>query len=334
MKFEAVMPESELEHIRDVWAQAAISTRQADPFCSSPAWQLAFHEAFSPKRRLLVESSSGSVLCFAECVFSPSNIYLTPIEAHWFFGCPLLGRHSVDLLVKAMECITDEYAPFFPKILISGIRPGSALVNRLMQAFSDDFAIYAHSGGLQCAASLSGGIDGFLSRRSANFRNKLKKARKRASAKGVYFERVFPVSPEEASAIYARMIAVEETSWKGIHACGMAESPAKEFYAAMIRRLSQRADVRVIMARYEDEDIGFISGGLAGKIYRGQQFSYNDAWKEFSIGNIMQFEQLQWLCEEKAVRYDMGPIVGQAMGYKAHWTEKRIPFQCWRLEKK
>jgi len=48
----------------------------------------------------------------------------------------------------------------------------------------------------------------------------------------------------------------------------------------------------------------------------------------------MQFEQLKWLCEEKAVRYDMGPIVGQAMEYKAHWTEKRIPFQCWRLEKR
>jgi hypothetical protein len=59
------------------------------------------------------------------------------------------------------------------------------------------------------------------------------------------------------------MIAVEETSWKGIHACGMAESPAKEFYSAMIRRLSQCADARVIMARYENEDIGFIAEGSA-----------------------------------------------------------------------
>jgi CelD/BcsL family acetyltransferase involved in cellulose biosynthesis len=114
----------------------------------------------------------------------------------------------------------------------------------------------------------------------------------------------------------------------------MAEPPAREFYSAMIRRLSQRAQARVIMARYEGRDIGYIFGGLAGKIYRGQQFSYDDAWKEFSIGNLMQCEQIAWLCEERLVRYDMGPIVGRGMGYKAHWTEQRIPFQCWRLEKR
>jgi hypothetical protein len=333
MKLEAVLPESEFEHIRAAWTHAAISTKQADPFCSSPAWQLAFHEACSPKRRLLVESTADSVMCFAEIVFSPSNIYLTPIEAHWLFGCPLLGRHSVDLLVKALEFFTTEYAPYFPKILISGIRPKSSLVDRLIQAFSKTCNIYLHSSGMQCAASLTGGIDGFLSRRSANFRSKLKKACKRASAKGVYFERVFPATPVDAATIYSRMIAVEETSWKGIHSCGMAESPAKEFYGAMIRRLSQRSDARVIMARYEDQDIGFISGGMAGNIYRGQQFSYNDDWKEFSIGNIMQFEKLKWLCEEKAVRYDLGTLAGQGMAYKTHWAEKYIPFQRWILAK-
>jgi len=334
MKLEVAPPESACAHILDAWRQIAVNTRQADPFCSSPTWQLAFHEAFSPKRRLLVENSSGSMLSFAEKIFSPSEIYLTPIEPHWFFACPLLGRNSVDLLVKAMEYLTKEYAPRFPKILISGIRPKSFLPGRLLQVFSKDFAMFLHSRGLQCAASLSGGVDGFLSRRSANFRSKLKKACKRAAAKGISFERVLPTSPEEAAAIYARMLAVEEVSWKGINACGMAESPVREFYAAMMRRLSQHADARVIMAKYEGKDIGFIFGGMAGKIYRGQQFSYDDAWKEFSIGNSMQLEQIQWLCEEKAARYDMGPIVGQAMGYKTHWTEKRIPIQCWRLEKR
>ena len=334
MTLEAVVPESEFEHIRDAWTHAAISTKQADPFCSSPAWQLAFHEAFSPKRRLLVESSSDSVICFAEKVFSPSHVYLTPIESHWFFGCPLLGRYSVDLLIRTMESLASEYAPHFPKLLISGIRPAGLLPRRLLKAFSKDFAIFLHSDGLQCAASLKGGIDGYLSRRSANFRSKLKKARKRAADRGIYFERVLPNSPEGSSAIYSRMLAVEEASWKGIHFCGMAEPPAREFYAAMLRRLSGQTQARVIMARCDGGDIGFISGGMAGNIYRGQQFSYDDEWKEFSIGNLMQFEQITWLCEEKAARYDMGPLVGQGMDYKAHWTEKRFPFQCWRFEKR
>ncbi|MCL1984846.1 MAG: hypothetical protein FWG59_00155, partial [Betaproteobacteria bacterium] len=181
MKLESVLPESEFEHIQAAWTHAAISTKQADPFCSSPAWQLAFHEAFSPKRRLLVENASSSVICFAEEMFSPSDVYLTPIEVGWFFGCPLLGRHSVDLLLKAMEFITAEYAPYFPKILISGIRPKSLLAGSLLKVFNKNFNIYLHSVGLQCAASLRGGIDGYLSRRSANFRSKLKKAHKRAT---------------------------------------------------------------------------------------------------------------------------------------------------------
>jgi len=99
MKFEAVAPESEFEHIRDGWAKAAL--KQFAPFCSLPEWQLAFHEAFSPKRRLLVECAFGSMLCFAEKIFSPSDIYLTPIEPHWFFGNPLLGARSRPQLTAA-----------------------------------------------------------------------------------------------------------------------------------------------------------------------------------------------------------------------------------------
>ena len=334
MKLDTVLPESEFEPVQAAWTHAAISTEQADPFCSAPIWQLAFHEAFSPRRRLLVESAGNSLICFAEKVFSPSNIYLTPIEPYWFFGCPLLGNNAVDLLSEAMGYFAAEYAPYFPKIVISGILPGSVLGNRLIKTFSNDFVINLHSDGMQCAASLDDGVDGYLAHRSAGFRKKLKSARRRALARGVSFERFVPTSPEEAAAIYMRMLAVEKVSWKGIKSCGMAEPPGREFYAFMLRRLSKPATARVIMARCDDEDIGFIFGGLAGKIYRGQQFSYDDKWRDFSIGNLMQFEQIAWLCEEMAVRYEMGPIKGQSMAYKEHWTEERMPFQCWLLEKK
>ena len=78
--------------------------------------------------------------------------------------------------------------------------------------------------------------------------------------------------------------------------------------------------------------IGFIYGGMANNIYRGLQSSYDDEWKAYSIGNILHFEQIKWLCEESADRYDMGEIK-QHMRYKEHWTEIRIPSLCLRLEK-
>jgi hypothetical protein len=317
-----------------VWRNAAISTDQADPFCCAPSWQLAFHDAFSPKRRLLIESSSDGLIAFAENVFSPGNVYMTSIEPHWFFGCPLLGEDSVDLLSEAIICFENFYAPSFPKIMISGVRPGGAFAQRLVRTFGSSFDFYVHLKGMQCSASLLGGLDGYLSRRSANHRHKLQKAARRALEKGVSFERVSPASPEEAATIYARMVNIELASWKGIGRCGMAEPPARQFYDFMLYRLVQSNDARVIFAQYEGRDIGFIFGGMAGKFYRGQQFSYADDWKKFSIGNLMQMEKIRWLCEEGAQRYDMGPLVGPRMAYKAHWTEIAIPIQTWVLAKK
>ena len=332
VSFQLYPPNSLPDHMA-VWERAAISTNQADPFCCSPTWQMAFHDAFSPTRRLMIASRADSVVALAENA-STGKTYLTPIEPHWCFGCPLLGKDAVALFDAMMGDIQERYAPNFPEIVISGVRPGGVLSRRLIRTFADRFNLYLHSSGIQCAASLAGGADGFLSRRSGNHRKKLRKQFRRAAEEGVYFERVAPASFEEAESTYVRMIGVELTSWKGIGRCGMAEAPAREFYDSMIQRLASARGGRVIFARHEDRDIGFIFGGMAGKIYRGQQFSYDVKWRQYSIGNLMQMEQIRWLCEEGARRYDMGPLVGPKMEYKNHWTEKRIKFQTWVLVKR
>ena len=327
-------PESEFDLTQSVWTHAVINSEQVDPFASSPAWQLAFHEAFNPRRRLLIENTGDSIICFAESFFSPSKVYLTPIEPHWFFGCPLLGDDAVDLLAMVIPLLSRAYAPHFPKIIISGIPIGSVLQKRLARTFADHFTIRLHSVGLQCTALLQDDIDDYLSRRSPGFRKRLRQVVRRASDKGIYFERVIPRTHEEAEAIYSRLIAVEEASWKGMKSSGMTESPIKEFYAAMTRRMSENGAARIIMARYDEEDIGYIFGGLIGSIYRGLQFSYDDRYRKHSVGNLMQYEQISWLIEDGITRYDMGSVLGENMEYKANWTEKYTPFQCWIFEKR
>jgi CelD/BcsL family acetyltransferase involved in cellulose biosynthesis len=69
-------------------------------------------------------------------------------------------------------------------------------------------------------------------------------------------------------------------------------------------------------------------------VYRGQQFSFDDAWARFSVGSLMQEEQVRWLCEEGARRYDLGPLLAPRMGYKRYWTELRFPIESWLLVKK
>ena len=70
---------------------------------------------------------------------------------------------------------------------------------------------------------------------------------------------------------------------------------------------------------------------MARAVYRGQQFSYDAAWAPFSVGNLLQAEQIRWLCEENAVRYDMGMSGDPRMAYKQHWAEQILMLRTFIL---
>jgi hypothetical protein len=302
------------------WNRAAAATEQGDPFCCRTEWQLSFNTAFHPGRPLRFGQGDDSVVAFAESRHPMLGLVLEPVESHWCFGCPLLGAHALETL----DAFLREWpatGPDAPSVLLSGLLPDSALLRRLTAKFGSRYEIVQpDEPQVMCCASLEGGLDGFLSRRSSKLRRRLRQAARHAREAGVTYERHSPRSAADSEATYARMLAVEGASWKGIGRCGMTEPPAREFYAAMLRRLAPSGAARVMFARHGEEDIGFIFGGLAGSIYRGQQFSYAEGWRSFTVGSLLQVEQVTWLCEEGATRYDMGPL----MDYKRHWTEAEI----------
>ena len=314
-----------------LWNDIASRSGRPDPFCCTPAWQLAFHDAFSPSRRLLLHVEENNMLAFAEMALSSGRPCLVPLECHWLSGCPLLGPDAAELFAWTCALLPRVYRNTMPAYVISGLEEESPLMQHLQKRFEGLFRFLPQPVLLQRSASLVGGMDGYLSRRSANFRAKMKKARRRAEAWGVTFARHVPATLEEADAIYARMLTVEEKSWKGREHCGMTETPSRQFYHAMIRRLALYRGGRVMFAVHDGTDIGFIFGGLAGPFYRGQQFSYDADWKAFSIGDLLQLEQIGWLCEENALRYDMGMSDIPAMAYKSHWAEKEQKLLAWLL---
>jgi len=301
------------------WNRAAFDPGHVDPFCCRTEWQLSFHEGMEPAN-FIVRETPGSAAIFNKLHYSEGQQYFGPVESHWMFGCPLLGAESMDLLQELMAELEprDTTENIF---LISGLEPKGLLYNGLVRRFASSCDFGQGREEIQCSASLDGGLDGYLSRRSSKHRRSLRKQMNKAKRAGVYFERHKPSSPEQAAAIYARMLAVEESSWKGINRCGMTVGRSRKYYDVMLRRLALSGNGRVMFARHEDRDIGFIFGGLAGCFYRGQQFSFADDWKSFSIGNLLQLEQITWLCEEGVQRYDMGPL----MEYKTHWTEIMTP---------
>lgn len=310
-----------IDHPDSNWNRAVSQTAQADPFCCRTEWQLSFHEAMQPGRKLVVRETPGSVIAFAENRHPYLGLLFEPIESGWMFGCPVLGPGAVDLLEDLVSEIESKSTRgrVRPVIVISGLRPRGKLQREITGRFSRRFNFQPAGSSVLCNASLTGGFDGYLSRRSSSLRRGLRKQARRAGMSGVTFERQVPTSRAGAAEIYARMLAVEASSWKGLGNCGMAEQPSRDYYACMLRRLAVSGNGRVIFARHDERDIGFIFGGLAGKVYRGQQFSYAVDWQAASIGNLMQLEQVRWLCEEGATRYDMGPL----MDYKRHWTENK-----------
>jgi hypothetical protein len=309
------------------WNRLALATPQPDPFCATTHWQLAFREAIDPRRPLTLRQSDDGLIQFAEHRLSNAAA-LGPIERNWLFGCNLLGAGSIDLLAGLLQDLKHGGAAPGP-VVISGLDPDGALVMALIATFTKRYVVSRFRDEVQCAASLEGGLDGFLSRRSANTRRNVRRCAKRAAEAGVAFERHNPTSSSEADAVFERMLAVELTSWKGLRRCGMEAPSMIRFYSIMLRRLSRARAARVMFATLEGRDVGFIFGGVAGGVYRGQQFSFDDRAAALSVGNLMQFEQIRWLCEDGAARYDLGPLIGPSMEYKNHWTELRFPIEAY-----
>ncbi len=319
---------AEEDHADSAWNRAAAATVHGDPFCCRTEWALSFHEVFLPQRPVHVVESCGSVVALCERTYQDLGRVLEPVEASWRFGCPLLGARAVDLLDAFLATLPGTQSP--NAVLISGVLPDGELAESLWRRFQRRFELYRVDVAVQSSAKLAGGLDGWLSRRSAHFRRRLRQTVRRARDQAITFERQVPNTEVMALALYERMIAAELVSWKGIGECGMAVAGSREFYRSMLLRLSRSASARVMFARHDGLDIGYVFGGIAGQVYRGQQFSYADAWHSSSIGNLLQWEQLRWLCEEGIARYDMGP----KMDYKVHWTEIETTMHTWLLEPK
>jgi len=305
----------ELDQPDSIWNRAVQAEDQGDPFCSRTEWQLSFHETFPPRRPLHVATHDQSVLAFALRDHGDVTVY-EPIDCNWLFGSPLLGPDAVPMLAELLASHPERPA------IVSALPSGGARLHELVQTFAGRYELLVVAEETACTASLEGGLDGYLSRRSAKWRRGIRSAARRVAKAGVTFERHAPRSPQDVDPVYERVLAVEATSWKGIGRCGMAEPPSCHFYRAMLRRMAASGGGRVVFARHDGEDIGFVLGCVGSGVYRGQQFSFAEPWRRASLGNVLQLEQLSWLCEEGVARYDMGPL----MDYKPHWTESRLPF--------
>lgn len=310
---------AEFDRTDSAWNRAAAFdvAGQGDSLCCRSEWQLSFHENVAPEQPVVVRSSDDSIAVFALHEEPRLGPVLTPLEWSWKFGRPVLGPCGLDLLQLLLQDL--DARGVRPAVLMTGLCPGTAGSQRIIRAFR------GWNGWLQedqeaSVASLDGGLDGYLSRRSGLLRRNLRKACARAEAAGVRFERCQPANAAEADAAYERVLAVEARSWKGRVATGVLEPVVLGFYRRLLVRLAAAGIARIVFARHAEAglDVGFLFGGLSGGVFRAQQFSFDDAWRAYSLGNLLQLETVRWLGEDGADWYHLGPT----MDYKRHWAEQ------------
>ena len=85
----------------------------------------------------------------------------------------------------------------------------------------------------------------------------------------------------------------------------------------MLKRIAPAGFLRLIFADIDGEDIGYIYGTCINKRFRGLQFSFDNKYADLSLGNIMQYQMIEWLCEDNFMEYDLGRLVP----YKKKWAE-------------
>ena len=291
-----------------------LASPDVDLFCSSSTWALPAALGLMPGRVPFVRRTEHGFLALMAVPHGRHRI-LQPLEAMWGLGCPVVGEGVLGLagdLAGALHASAPRDI-----LLLTGLDHGSERFQAIVRALAPRYHLELGPTTRRLVASLEGGLDGFLGRRSPKLRTNLRRSQRMARDLGVSFEPC-AITPEGAALAYARLLAIDARSWKGREEMGIAASSMIDFYRLMIRRLAERGTGRLLFARREGRDVAYIFGGLFAGTYRGLQFAFDADLEACSLGNLCQLEQITRLTGEGVSAYDLGSDVE----YKVRWGEQ------------
>lgn len=299
----------------DAFDLEVFETPQIDQFCSSAAWILAADAALMPRRDNFSFRGRHGYFAARRGIHSAGFPYVEPVELAWGLASPLIGRDAEALVGDVVALLASRSD--WRLAILSGLTATGPQRRALDAALPARWERQVgEASTVRHVASLRGGIDGFLSRRSRDFRKALRKSLRGAANHGLIFETV-RASEADSAALYERIQRVEATSWKARDGVGISEGPMRAFYGAMLPRLCRLGQQRTLFARYRDRDVGYVLGAATPDSYRGLQFSYDDSLAALAIGSLLQYHQIALLCDDGVARYDLGT----EMDYKRRWAE-------------
>jgi hypothetical protein len=247
--------------------------------------------------------------------------YVEPLELAWGLASPLVGCKPEHAVALALETLATE--PSWRLAVLAGIPLNGAASRALQQQLPRGWGLRQGQPSARHHASLDAergaALDGFLQRRSVQFRKSLAKSIRKARTAGIEFVSEI-VDADNCGAQFERILQCEQQSWKGRDAVGMSVDAMQEFYRHMMPMLAATGAARLMFARYGDRDIAYVFGARFGTTYRGLQFSYHDDFSAYSLGSLGQYYQIVALIDEGVTLYDLG----SEMDYKRRWAEREF----------
>lgn len=307
-----------LDQQRDRFDAQVRGTPQIDHYCSAHLWQRSAQEAFYPEKPpFIYQEEDGATVALMAYTNRLDRLLLVPLEPIWGLASPLIGAPE---RVSALLNHALDASPLRPDALyLSGLPHSPEWIEPLARHLSPRWRLQLRNPLGRRSASLEGGVDAFLGRRSAKFRAELRRAQRKAAQAGLTFERLGAAELRgDLAQHFEGWMRVEAQSWKGRQGYGAHEGPARLFYTRMAERLAAQGALRAVVARQGERAIGYIFGGLFGADYRGLQVSFDDQWRSYGVGNLLQMQMVEGLCAEGLRSYQLGT----AMPYKRHWAEQ------------
>ncbi|MCA9781195.1 MAG: GNAT family N-acetyltransferase [Candidatus Eremiobacteraeota bacterium] len=308
----------EQEHF-EPWKRACERRPDLDRFCSSPLWGVPLNEAFSGSIPIYVYTDLGAPgeLAFFTERRVRGGVLVMPVDGMWLLGTPILSPDPQAFLSRLVKYWAHHPVEGVRQVMVSGLYPENPLNGS--EVWSRLHAWNAEPSG-RMVASLEGGLDGFMGRRSKNFRSRLRRTVKAASRDGFEVEYMPETLTQDASReLMHRVFSIEERSWKGQAGRGIDSGGMRRFYELMVPRLAAEGRLRGVFLTREGRDAAYLFGAFFDRYFRGLQFSYQ-AEEDLGLGNVCQYHMIERLVEEGCTHYDLG----QAMKYKSRWAEEEI----------
>ena len=293
-------------------AQVAV-TPEIDHFCSSSTWVIPAARAAAPDQPPFICQTEAGTIAMLILSVGDGHRAAVPLEFGWGLAAPFAGADP-DRLVGLLARMWSDRRDEVDMLLVSGIPTRGVWMRALSQRFLGTHRIGLGEECVRRLASLEGGLDGYLSRRSAKFRANMRRDTRRRLAENLCVDYHRDGDPNQ---IFQRIIDVETDSWKGRQGEGFNTEPGLEFYRRILRRLHERRQLRVLFIQRDGEDLAFVIGAVVDRLYRGLQVSFRQGFASFSLGNLAQYELIARLISEGVTTYDLGTD----MDYKARWAE-------------